>query len=68
MKDSPNKLRIHEDGRMSVRINGRWADDLVELSQEQYLALPREDRKRLIQAEYASGRSLTSSPVIVSAK
>lgn len=57
MRYSPNKLVMHEDGRMSVRIGGRWQARIIELSPTDYLALPRADRQRVVLAEFETGRS-----------
>ncbi len=57
MRYSPNKLVMHEDGSMSVRIGGHWSTRIIELSPADYLALPRADRQRVVLAEFETGRS-----------
>jgi hypothetical protein len=61
-----NALVAHSDGRLSVRINGKWSRGLRELSRSQYLSLLERDRQRLVLMEFRSCQSLTGCPLIVS--
>jgi hypothetical protein len=60
-----NRLVTHADERFSVRINGRWHRRISALSSQQYLALLRNDRERLVLHEFQTGMSCTGSRVIV---
>jgi hypothetical protein len=67
MRGSPNKLVMHGDGTMSVRIGGRWRKRIIELSPNDYLALKRDDREKIVLAEFVLGRTrVMGSRVIVS--
>lgn len=67
MRGSPNKLVMHEDGTMSVRIGGRWRKRIIELSSAEYLALNRDDKEKIVLAEFVLGRTrVMGSRVIVS--
>jgi len=58
MTSSPNKLVFHEGGSLSVRIAGRWRERIRKLTASEYLALPYQDRERVVLAEYERSRSL----------
>jgi hypothetical protein len=60
-----NRLVAHCDGSFSVRIGGHWGRRIPALTQNQYLALLREDRERLVLREFQTGRSVTGSRVLV---
>jgi hypothetical protein len=58
---------MHEDGTMSVRIGGRWRKRIIELSSAEYLALNRDDKEKIVLAEFVLGRTrVMGSRVIVS--
>ena len=58
MNDSPNKLVFHADGTLSVRIGGKWRNAISQVTRSEYMALPYEDKKRLLLVEFATGREL----------
>jgi hypothetical protein len=58
MRDSPNKLVVHTDGTLSVRIAGKWRSAVSQLTRIEYMALPYEAKKRLLLAEFETGREL----------
>ena len=58
MRDSPNKLVVHTDGTLSVRIAGKWRSAVSQLTRIEYMALPYEAKKRLLLVEYETRREL----------
>ncbi|MBV8099093.1 MAG: hypothetical protein JOZ31_08045, partial [Verrucomicrobia bacterium] len=58
MKDSPHKLVFHADGAFSVRIAGKWRSAVSKLTRTEYMALPYEAKKRLLLAEFETGREM----------
>jgi hypothetical protein len=58
MKDSPNKLVFHANGTFSVRIAGKWRSAVSQLTRTEYMALPYEAKKRLLLAEFETGREM----------
>ena len=58
MKDSPNKLVFHADNTFSVRIAGKWRSAVSQLTRTEYMALPYEAKKRLLLAEFETGREM----------
>ena len=58
MKNSQNKLVFHTDGSLSVRIAGRWRYTVSQVTRTEYMALPYEAKKRLLLAEFETGREL----------
>ncbi|HXM29641.1 MAG TPA: hypothetical protein VN957_26695 [Chthoniobacterales bacterium] len=67
MTGSPNKLVFHADGKLSIRIAGKWRYAVSQLTRTEYMALPYEIKKRLLLFEFQTGRqSIQDTPVIVS--
>ena len=58
MTNSQNKLVFHVDGRLSVRIAGVWRHAVSQVTRTEYMALPYETKKRLLLAEFETGREL----------
>jgi len=58
MRASLNKLVFHADGKLSVRIAGKWRYAISQLTRTEYMALPYEAKKRLLLAEFETGREL----------
>ena len=58
MKNSQNRLVFHIDGSLSVRIAGRWRYAVSQVTRTEYMALPYEAKKRLLLAEFETGREL----------
>ena len=58
MKNSQNRLVFHTDGSLSVRIAGRWRYAVSQLTRTEYMALPYEAKKRVLLAEFETGREL----------
>ena len=50
MKDKPNTLRLHQDGTVSYRIDGRWFRELPQVKREHFFLLPTDARRSLWQA------------------
>ena len=58
MKNSQNRLVFHTDRSLSVRIAGRWRYAVSQVTRTEYMALPYEAKKRLLLAEFETGREL----------
>lgn len=58
MRNSQNTLVFHADGSISVRIAGRWRHAVGQVTRTEYMALPYEAKKRLLLAEFETGREL----------
>jgi hypothetical protein len=67
-KSKPATIRFRKDGRLDYRARDErgWLHGLSELSHGQYLALPYRVRRRLVLAEFLTGKSLVSgsSPLV----
>ncbi|MBV8097951.1 MAG: hypothetical protein JOZ31_02225 [Verrucomicrobia bacterium] len=68
MKNSPNKLIFHADGRFSVRIAGKWRSAVSKLTRTEYMALPYEAKKRLLLAEFETGREMIENTRLMVAR
>ena len=68
MRASPNKLVFRSDGKLSVRIAGKWRYAVSQLTRAEYMALPHEAKKRLLLAEFETGRELIEDTRLMVAK
>jgi hypothetical protein len=68
MRDSANKLVFHTDGTLSVRIAGRWRNAVTQLTRTEYMSLPYEAKKRLLLAEFETGRELIEATKLMVAR
>ena len=56
MKEYPDKLVFHTDGKLSVRIGGKWRYAVSQLTRAEYSALPYEAK------ETATSRGVRKRP------
>jgi hypothetical protein len=67
MRNLFNKLVFHADGKLSVRVSGKWRHEVSQLTRSEYMALPYEAKEKMLFAEFQTGRELIQgTPVIVS--
>ena len=67
MRNLSNKIVFHADGKLSVRVPGKWQREVSQLTRNEYMALPYEAKEKMLFAEFQTGRELIQgTPVIVS--
>jgi len=58
MRNLPNKLVFEADGKLSVRVPGKWRREVSQLTRNEYMALPYEAKEKILFAEFQTGREL----------
>ena len=67
MRNLPNKLVFEADGKLSVRVPGKWRREVSQLTRNEYMAIPYEAKEKILFAEFQTGKRIdTGYPVIVS--
>ena len=67
MRNLSNKIVFHADGKLSVRVPGKWQREVSQLTRNEYMALPYEAKEKLLFSEFQTGRELIQgTPAIVS--
>ena len=62
------KLAFHADGTLSVRIGSKWRNTISQVTRSEYMALPYEAKKRLLLAEFETGRELIEHTMLMVAR
>lgn len=55
-----SKVILHEDGTVSVRLNGSWTRQVTELSRKVFMSLRSEDREKLWYEGIKRGRDFVA--------
>ena len=55
MRNLSNKIVFHADGKLSVRVPGKWQREVSQLTRNEYMALPYEAKEKMLFAEFQTG-------------
>ena len=58
MRNLPNKLVFEADGKLSVRVPGKWRREVSQLTRNEYMAIPYEAKEKILFAEFQTGSEL----------